>query len=173
MRRGFSLIYKKVIAVAAAVVVADQISKAVISAYVDPFRAISIIPGFFNIVNWRNPGSAFGMFASAGSWKTAFLSVMPLLALVIIAFVLRQTKERFSVFALSLIAGGAVGNLIDRLRFGEVIDFLDFYAAGHHWPAFNVADSAITVGVILYIYVTYKTPRPEQTNDATPEGSTD
>ncbi len=156
---------------ASIVIVCDQITKAVVAGSVNQFRGVTVIPGFFNLVNWRNPGSAFGMFAGSGDWKTIFLSLMPLVALVVIAFMLRHAKDRATVFALSLIAGGAVGNMIDRVRFGEVVDFLDFYIGTYHWPAFNVADSCITVGVALYVYSTFKNPHENTPKDEQPESA--
>ncbi len=137
------------------IVIADQATKAAADAYIIPFHSIDIISGFFSLVNVRNPGAAFGILNDAGSIRVFLLSGVSILALIIIGVVLSKARERTHVIALSLIGGGAAGNLIDRLRFGEVVDFLDFHVWGHHWPAFNVADCAISIGVVLYLYCAY------------------
>ncbi|MEK7689054.1 MAG: signal peptidase II, partial [Deltaproteobacteria bacterium] len=98
------------------------------------------------------PGAAFGIFRGVSeTFRTIFLTGISFAVMIIIFFVYRNTKGAASRIAFSLIAGGAVGNLIDRIRFGEVIDFLDFYIGQYHWPAFNIADSAITVGVFIAV----------------------
>ena len=138
------------------IAIVDQATKAAVDAYITPFfHSIDIIPGLFRLVNIRNPGAAFGILGNSGSLRIFILSGISIAALVIIGFVISKAKERSHVIALSLIGGGAAGNLIDRLRFGEVVDFLDFYVGGYHWPAFNVADTAISVGVALYLYCAY------------------
>jgi signal peptidase II len=146
---------------AAVVVVLDQVSKVLVGRLMTPGRAVEVIPGLFNIVYIKNPGAAFGIFRHGGVFTTLFLLAVTAAALVIIGVLLRQSRDRVMSFALSLVAGGAVGNLIDRLRFGSVVDFFDFFTGRHHWPAFNVADSAITVGVILALYSYYLRPGKE------------
>lgn len=118
-----------------------------------PYEAIEVIPGFFNLVFYMNQGAAFGILNEGGMARKLFLIGTSLAALAIVAVLVWQSRSRLTTFALSLIAGGAVGNLIDRARFGFVVDFLDFYLSTRHWPAFNVADSAITVGVGLTIII--------------------
>lgn len=147
MRSSLKLIL--LIAVSAAVL--DQVSKAIVLAYLPENSSMEIIPGFFNLVHFKNPGAAFGMLRDNGQWKTVFLSLASVAAIVIIGFLLRDAKDALTRVSLSLIAGGAAGNLVDRLRFGTVVDFLDFHLGGLHWPAFNVADSCITIGVALAI----------------------
>lgn len=137
------------------VIILDQATKAVIIRRLYLNEAIEVIPGFFSIVYFRNPGAAFGIFNRGGILSLVFLIGASIAALVIIAVLLRQARDSFTSFTLSLIAGGAVGNLIDRVRFGTVVDFLYFYIRDYHWPAFNVADSAITAGVMLAIYSFY------------------
>jgi signal peptidase II len=136
---------------AAAVVVLDQVSKWVILLVVmDPPRVIPVTP-FFNLVLGWNRGISFGMFDSDSPIN---LWLLPLLALAIIAALtvwLARTHGGMVSAALGLIIGGAFGNVVDRLLHGAVVDFLDFHAAGWHWPAFNVADAAITVGAALLI----------------------
>jgi signal peptidase II len=146
---------------AAVVVILDQVSKVLVGTVMTPGRAIEVIPGLFNIIYVKNPGAAFGIFRHGGIIRTFFLLAVTAAALVIIGFLLRQSRDRVMSFALSLVAGGAVGNLIDRVRFGSVVDFLDFFIGRHHWPAFNVADSAITVGVIIALYSYYLRPGKE------------
>jgi signal peptidase II len=136
------------------VVVLDQISKAIILHNLALYKSIAVIPGLFNLTHIHNPGGAFGFLAQTGSmWRQWIFLVAALLALGLILFFYRQTEESMPYLrlALALIFGGAVGNLIDRVRFGEVIDFLDVYVGHWHWPAFNVADSAVSIGVIIFI----------------------
>jgi len=137
-----------------AVVVCDQLTKAWIMANFALFEAREVIPGLFNLTHLLNRGAAFGFLnGEHGSWRHFFFVGVALTAMVMMVFLLRQLRQegRRFVVAIALIFGGAVGNLIDRLRLGAVVDFLDFYWHGHHWPAFNVADSAITVGVTLFL----------------------
>ena len=107
--------------------------------------------GFFNLVHVHNKGAAFSFLATASAWRLPFFILVSSIALVVIAVVFRRLRpdQRFTAFSLALIFSGALGNLIDRVRLGEVIDFLDVHWYAHHWPAFNVADSAICVGVFL------------------------
>ncbi|HHL39529.1 MAG TPA: signal peptidase II [Deltaproteobacteria bacterium] len=140
---------------ACAVVVVDQLVKLLVISRLALHDVVEVVPGFFNLVHVRNPGAAFSILSDGGMVRTVFLVAVTAAALVVIAFLLRSATDRLTVAALSLVAGGAVGNLIDRLRFGEVVDFLDFHAGPYHWPAFNVADSAITVGVVLALSAHY------------------
>ncbi|MBF0328044.1 MAG: signal peptidase II [Nitrospirae bacterium] len=133
------------IIIAAVVFVLDQFTKQIIKTNVTPFDVIRVLP-FFNIVYAENVGSAFGMFKSLGN--AFFVAVAGLAAVVITVMIWKDKENRLG---LSLILGGAVGNLADRIIYGYVIDFLDCHAAGYHWPAFNVADSALTVGTTLII----------------------
>lgn len=134
------------------VIVLDQLTKLWI---VGAFQYGDGLPltGFFNLVHARNSGAAFSFLAGAGGWQRFFFIGIALAASLLIVHLLRKhAAERRFCFALSLILGGALGNLIDRVRFGYVTDFLDFYFAGYHFPAFNVADSAITLGAALLIW---------------------
>jgi signal peptidase II len=145
----------KLLMVSGILIVLDQISKMVILRSMPLYETIPVIPGFFNITHIHNPGGAFGFMAGQGPEVRSllFLAMSTLAAVVIVFFYLR-TPAGYSWLstALLLIFGGAVGNMIDRVRFGEVVDFLDFYAGGYHWPAFNVADSGITVGMAILVY---------------------
>ena len=142
------------VGVAAAVVVLDQLTKLWIMTSFDLHQQQMVIPGFFNLVYVTNTGAAFGFLAGDKTWlRQVFFVTVSVVALVVIFFAYHHLKRQRRIFsyALGLIAGGAVGNLIDRLRFGSVVDFLDFYLGSYHWPAFNAADSAITVGVGLFL----------------------
>ena len=134
--------------IAAAVITLDQLTKFLVVASLAPYEAIEAVPGFFNLVYYRNPGAAFGILNKAGAAGKFILLGISAGALVIIASLARSSKDSLYTLGLSLIAGGAAGNLIDRAREGSVVDFLDFYAGTLHWPAFNVADTAITIGVV-------------------------
>jgi signal peptidase II len=139
-------------ALAAGVVVADQVAKAAVLGRFAPGERLEVT-GFFNLVLVCNPGAAFSLFAGAGGWQTPLLIVFALVASAIVGtMIVRRPAEAIMCAALALVLGGALGNVIDRVRFGCVADFLDFHARGWHWPAFNVADSAITVGAVLLIF---------------------
>ena len=135
-----------------AVLVLDRWSKATIQSRFELNESATVIDGFFNITYVRNTGVAFGIFSSISSpAKTLLLSVFTVFAVVIvIAYSVRNPAgHRLLQVALALILGGALGNLYDRLFYGYVVDFLEFYVRTYHWPSFNVADSAITIGVAL------------------------
>lgn len=139
---------------AAAVVALDQITKAAVSSRFLLHESYAVINGFFNLVYVMNPGAAFGFLANASAaFRCVFFTGVTAVAILLIIYYLvkHQHESIITVFSLTLIFGGAVGNLIDRIRFGAVVDFLDVYVSTYHWPAFNVADSAITVGAILMI----------------------
>ncbi|MDI6797686.1 MAG: signal peptidase II [Desulfatibacillaceae bacterium] len=145
------------------VAVLDQATKIAAVKSITPGQSINIIPGFFDLVMVHNYGVAFGMFnrESTGIQTIVFLGLSALaLGLVIFLFAKTPGKNRLFSIALSLVAGGAAGNIIDRARLGFVVDFVDLFVGKWHWPAFNVADSAISVGValLLVIIVTGKDP---------------
>lgn len=136
----------------------DQITKVYVDASMRLHESIPVIQGLFSITYVRNPGAAFGFLADASPpFRAIFFVAVTVLAIILVVHYIWKSRadEPFLTFALSLILSGAVGNLIDRVRLGEVIDFLDVYIGSTHWPAFNVADSAISVGaVILFIELT-------------------
>lgn len=137
-----------------AVLALDLATKAWVLRTLPLYTQKEIIPGFFNLVHVRNTGVAFSFFAGTDSpWRVHILVALTLAALGVIFFLYRECRreEKAKRFALGLIAGGALGNLADRLRFGNVVDFLDFYIGPYHWPAFNVADVAVTVGAALLL----------------------
>lgn len=130
--------------------IADQASKLYIHASMALHQSIPVLDGLFNITYVRNKGAAFS-FLSNTSWRIPFFVAITLVALIVIVVALRKLREdqRLAQVALAMVFSGALGNLIDRVRLGEVIDFLDVYWGTYHWPAFNVADSLICVGVAL------------------------
>ena len=137
---------------AAAVVVADQLSKIAVLGYFAGRAPREQVTGFFNLVLAYNKGAAFSMLADMPGWQTPLLIAFALVAVaIVVTLIVRNPGKRMFCLGLALILGGAVGNLIDRVRLGHVVDFLDFHAMGWHWPAFNVADSAITVGAVLLV----------------------
>ncbi|MCY4595640.1 MAG: signal peptidase II [Bryobacterales bacterium] len=136
------------------VVIGDRVSKAAIVASMPHGASETVIGGFFNLVHVRNTGIAFSLFADSAPWfRDLLLPGISMVAIgVIVALLWRQAKlSRTSRIALVLILAGAVGNLYDRLLYGYVTDFLDLYVGSYHWPAFNVADSAITIGAVMLL----------------------
>lgn len=132
------------------ILIADQLTKLYIDRTMKLYHSIPVIDGLFSITYLRNKGAAFS-FLSDASWRLPFFILATVIAVIAIitAFFKLKDEQRFAALSLSLILSGAIGNLIDRVRMGEVIDFLDVYWRTHHWPAFNVADSAICVGVAM------------------------
>lgn len=129
--------------IAFTVIVLDQITKYLARTHIGAYESIQLLP-ILNLVNVQNRGAAFGMFASFGN---SFFIAISFVALAFMSWVIVKDKEDYRIFA--LLAGGAAGNLIDRLTLGYVVDFVDVAVAGHHWPAFNVADSALSVGMVF------------------------
>jgi signal peptidase II len=141
--------------VAGLVVLADQITKVLILKYLPYHQNITVIAGFFDLTHIHNPGGAFGFMANMSeSVRTVVFLLASSLAVGLIFYFYKKTPPSFTFLAIgfALIFGGAIGNLIDRIRMGVVIDFLDVYIGNYHWPAFNVADSAITVGIVIFGY---------------------
>ncbi len=137
------------------VVVFDQATKAIIVGSLKLHEVRTVIPGYFDIVHFRNTGAAFGFLGgNFSTLKHYFFTSVSVIALLAILFYLLRLKEQKTteVIGLGLIFAGATGNLVDRLRFGRVVDFLYFHWHQYYWPAFNVADSAITVGAILLLW---------------------
>ena len=144
----------RLIITALAVVLGDQLSKGWILETFDLHETEVVIPGLFNLTFIMNSGAAFGLFAGDLTFGRQFFFIaVAMTALVVLFFAYRHLKSqgRIYVIAIGLISGGAIGNLIDRMRFGAVIDFFDFYINQYHWPAFNIADSAICIGVGLFL----------------------
>ena len=147
-----------------AIIVLDIWTKALVLRRIDLHEAIPVIPNFFQLVHVRNTGAAFGIGANAASKLVPLLLNIGALAVfgVVVVYALRSSvTDRVLQTGLHLILGGAVGNLLDRFRFGYVVDFLDVYIGRHHWPAFNVADSAICIGIALLFFDMKKKPEGE------------
>jgi len=147
MRKYFFLI-------AVSVVVFDRLAKWAVATYIPLHESIAVIPGFFHITHVENPGAAFGLFAdSTVPWKIAALVGFSLIALLIVSVLLWKNSHimNTTTVGLSLILGGATGNLWDRVVAGRVVDFLHFYIGSYSWPDFNLADSAIVIGAILLV----------------------
>lgn len=147
------------------VVVLDQATKWLAAGMLDPYRPLPLTP-LLNLTLMYNEGAAFSFLADAGGWQRWFFACFALaMSVVLVVWLLRLGQhERLTAAALSLIVGGAVGNLIDRILTGSVIDFIDFYVNNWHWPAFNVADSAITLGVVLLLLGGLRAGRGEQSH---------
>ena len=145
--------YLKLVFIAGLVILIDQATKFAVEQYLPLYHTVEIVPGFFNLTHLLNPGGAFGLMANQGPViRSLLFIVVSLLAVCMVLYFYLKTPETHQMLStgLAMILGGAAGNLIDRLRMGKVVDFLDFYIKGFHWPAFNVADSAISVGMTIF-----------------------
>jgi len=146
--------YLQLLLVSNALIILDQITKFIVSIHIPLHHSLAVVKDFLSITHIRNAGVAFGLFASQPSeYKALTFITVSTVAIVAILFIFHQTADakRLVQIGLTLILSGAVGNLIDRVLHGEVIDFLDFQIRGYHWPAFNLADSCITIGVGMMI----------------------
>lgn len=146
--------YLLLTAVAGGVTIVDQLSKYAVQHMLTLHTPIEIIPGFFNVTYIFNPGAAFGLFGTISETARMILLIgISLIAFAILFYMYIKIRERDNIILIpiAMIIGGAVGNLIDRVRFQMVVDFLDFYWGRFHWPAFNIADSAITIGTIILV----------------------
>lgn len=155
--------------IAVAVVLLDRVTKLTIAKTLAMYSSVQVIPKFFRITHVENTGAAFGLFADSPSqWKIALLVLFSVLALVIVSALLWRNSHVMTLtgVGLSLILGGALGNLWDRLMHGRVVDFLLFYIGQYQWPAFNTADSAIVVGAGLLVFeiLFAKTPASDNTS---------
>ncbi len=146
----------------AAVIALDRLTKWLVIRHLPEAREIPVIPGLFQLSHWENTGAAFSMFADSSSpWRTLGLIGFAVAALLVVGFLLWKSGSALNAItvSLALIMGGASGNLWDRVAKGTVTDFLDFYIGQHHWPPFNVADSAIVVGSLLLMWKIMLGPR--------------
>ncbi len=140
--------------IAAAVLLLDRLAKWSVASNIPLHDSVTVIPGCFHLTHVENTGAAFGLFAeSTAQWKVGALVSFSIIALMVVSALLWKHSHSLSVttIGLSLILGGATGNLWDRMMTGHVVDFLDFYVGSYHWPAFNVADSAIVIGAVLLV----------------------
>lgn len=155
--------------VSLAVLALDQWTKWLVELHLPQHTAQPVVSGLFNLTHVRNSGVAFGLFAGGGDVASVLLAVLGLGALTAVGvyFWLAPPGHRVLMSSLALIIGGAVGNLVDRVVSGAVTDFLDVYVGTHHWPSFNVADSAISIGIALMAVDAFRTPHRER--EAAPE----
>ncbi len=157
--RGFHVL------IALGVLALDRFSKWIVASRMGLGETIPVVPGFFRITHVENSGAAFGLFSdSSFEWKLTLLILFSLLALAVVSVLLWKNSHMVNTTgtALSMILGGALGNLWDRMISGHVVDFLDFYVGSYHWPSFNVADSAIVLGAILLVADIVFSKSPEQ-----------
>ena len=138
---------------------ADQISKVLADSYLTLYQPVALFPGF-NLTLLYNPGAAFSFLSDAGGWQRWFFTAIAVVMIVVLSIWLHRSRQPLESLALAMILSGAIGNLIDRVLYGHVIDFLDVYYQQHHWPAFNIADSAIVVGVVLLLLTSWRQPKP-------------
>jgi signal peptidase II len=157
---------KYFVGIAILVLFLDRLAKRAVASNIALHDSVVVIPGFFRLTHVQNTGAAFGLFAdSPVQWKVGALVAFSILALVVVSALLWKNGHALSIttIGLSLILGGAMGNLWDRIMSGRVVDFLDFYVGSYHWPAFNVADSAIVVGAALLISEIFVAKSPNET----------
>ena len=150
-----------IVAIVLGIVLLDQVTKILVAQTIVLYTRIPVVPSFFDLTHLRNPGAAFSLFAQAPEWfRQPFFFLVTGIAIVALSLFLHRAKDDglFLTIAVSGVLAGAIGNLIDRMVYGEVIDFLLFYWGTYHWPAFNVADSCITLGVIGLLWTSFRTP---------------
>ena len=150
-----------IVTIVLGIVLLDQVTKILIAQTIALYTRIPVVPSFFDLTHLRNPGAAFSLFAQAPEWfRQPFFFLVTGIAIVALSLFLHRAKDDglFLTIAVSGVLAGAIGNLIDRMVYGEVIDFLLFYWGTYHWPAFNVADSCITLGVIGLLWTSFRTP---------------
>lgn len=132
------------------ILILDQFTKYLVQKHIRLYEVIPVIQGFFNLTHVRNKGAAFSILSNLPDlWRVSFFITVTLIAVAVMAVMIKNSNDRFQVLTFSLIIGGAVGNAIDRVRFSEVVDFIQWYVKSWYWPSFNVADSAISIGVAL------------------------
>ncbi len=150
----------------AVVIVLDQISKYMASQMLEMFQPLAVMP-MFNLTLMHNPGAAFSFLSDAGGWQRWFFTLIAIVVCVVIISWIRRlgSAQHLQAAALSLVLGGALGNVIDRLLLGHVVDFIQIYYERWYWPAFNIADSAITLGVILLILDSLLNRAPSDAKD--------
>ena len=153
------------IMIAALVVLFDHLTKWLVAQKISVHESIDVVPGLFRLIHVQNEGAAFGLFSDSPSeWKVAMLILFSVAALAVVSALLWKNGNAMNAtaVALSLVFGGALGNLWDRVASGRVVDFLDFYVGSHHWPAFNIADSAIVAGALLLLSEIFLAPQEEK-----------
>jgi signal peptidase II len=156
------------ILIATSVVLFDRMSKWLVAQKIALHEGVDVVPGFFRLTHVQNEGAAFGLFSdSTSEWKVAMLILFSVAALAVVSALLWKNGNAMNTtaIALSLVFGGALGNLWDRVSSGRVIDFLDVYYGSHHWPAFNLADSAIVIGALLLLSEIFLAPQEEKAGE--------
>jgi signal peptidase II len=146
--------YVRLAGIALVIVTMDMVTKAIVLRAMPLYKSITVIPGVFSLTHIQNPGGAFGFLSQLSpTLRLTIFLVGSAVAIVLVFYFYATTPDThpWLSLAFAFIFGGALGNLIDRLRFGAVVDFLDFYIGSAHWPAFNVADSAITIGITVFV----------------------
>lgn len=152
--------------IALIVLILDLVSKFWVESTMQ-FGQIIPLTSFFNLVLTYNPGAAFSFLSEQSGWQRWFLSGIAGIAALAITYMLHKYRhERLFCWSLSLVLGGALGNLYDRITLGHVVDFLDFYVGGYHWPAFNIADSAICIGAVLLIYESFRNKKDPENSES-------
>ena len=147
--------YYRLIVIAGIIILLDQVTKLIVLDTMPLFHNISVISGFFNLTHIHNPGGAFGFLSTQTSniQRLLFLFASSLAIGFIFYFYKKTPREQtWLSTGFALVLGGAIGNLIDRIRLGKVVDFLDFYIGNWHWPAFNLADSAVSIGMLIFLF---------------------
>jgi signal peptidase II len=147
----------------ALVIIFDQLTKWLMSNWLDLYQTVAVVP-YFNLTLAHNYGAAFSFLASAGGWQRWFFTLLAVVVSIVLIVWMKRLKAqaRLEAISLALILGGAIGNVIDRVVHGYVIDFLDVYVGSYHWPAFNIADSAICVGAVLLIFDSFRSKTEQQ-----------
>ena len=141
----------------ALIIILDQLTKWLMSSWLDLYETVAVVP-YFNLTLAHNYGAAFSFLASAGGWQRWFFTILAIVVSIVLTVWMKRLKAnaKLEAISLALILGGAIGNVIDRVAHGYVIDFLDVYVGSYHWPAFNIADSAICVGAVLLIFDSFR-----------------
>ncbi len=155
----------KYLTISAVVIVLDQVTKWLMVSWLALYETVAVMP-YFNLTMAHNYGAAFSFLAQAGGWQRWFFIVLAVVISIVLIVWLAKLKPhaKLEAISLSLILGGAIGNVIDRIVYGYVVDFLDVYIGSSHWPAFNVADSAICIGAVLLILDSFKSEPESQTS---------
>lgn len=155
----------KYLTISAVIIVLDQVTKWLMVSWLALYETVAVMP-YFNLTMAHNYGAAFSFLAQAGGWQRWFFIVLAIVISAVLVVWLAKLKPhaKLEAISLSLILGGAIGNVIDRIVYGYVVDFLDVYIGSSHWPAFNVADSAICIGAVLLILDSFKSEPESQTS---------
>lgn len=155
----------KCLTISAVIIVLDQVTKWLMVSWLALYETVAVMP-YLNLTMAHNYGAAFSFLAQAGGWQRWFFIVLAIAISIILIVWLAKLKPhaKLEAISLSLILGGAIGNVIDRIVYGYVVDFLDVYIGSSHWPAFNVADSAICIGAVLLILDSFKSESESQTS---------